>query len=305
MTKEQFLKNLSVPETNVDVVIDTDAYNEIDDQFAIAYLIRSTEKLNTKALYAAPFYNENSTDPFDGMKKSYEEIKKILHLLEADLPVYEGSCDYLKDEYTPVISEAATDLVNRAKNYTPENPLYVVAIGAITNIASALLIDPSIAENIVISWLGGHSYEYCNTHEFNMYQDVAASRVVMQSGVPLVQLPCQGVVSGFSISKPELEYWLKGKNKISDYLCEYTIEAAESYAKGKPWTRVVWDVTAVAWLLNDGDKFMNSRIVNTRLSDYNNQYEPPCKDHMLRYVYYIKRDELMNDMIAKLTGNAH
>ena len=57
MTKEQFIKNLSVPEGKVDVVIDTDAFNEIDDQFAIAYLIRSVEKLNTRSVYAAPFHN--------------------------------------------------------------------------------------------------------------------------------------------------------------------------------------------------------------------------------------------------------
>lgn len=69
MTKEQFIKNLSVPEGKVDVVIDTDAFNEIDDQFAIAYLIRSVEKLNTRAVYAAPFHNSKSTDPADGIEK--------------------------------------------------------------------------------------------------------------------------------------------------------------------------------------------------------------------------------------------
>ncbi len=60
MTQEQRLKNLSVPAGVVDVVLDTDAYNEIDDQFAIAYLLNSKEKLNTKAIYAAPFFNSNS-----------------------------------------------------------------------------------------------------------------------------------------------------------------------------------------------------------------------------------------------------
>jgi hypothetical protein len=55
MTSEQRMINLSAPKGNIDVVIDTDAYNEIDDQFAIAYLLRSTEKLNTRAIYAAPF----------------------------------------------------------------------------------------------------------------------------------------------------------------------------------------------------------------------------------------------------------
>lgn len=55
MTNEQRIKNLSVPTGDIDVVLDTDAYNEIDDQFAIAYLLISNEKLNTKAIYAAPF----------------------------------------------------------------------------------------------------------------------------------------------------------------------------------------------------------------------------------------------------------
>ena len=39
MTKEQFLKNLLPPEGNVDVVLDTDTYNEVDDQFAIGWLL--------------------------------------------------------------------------------------------------------------------------------------------------------------------------------------------------------------------------------------------------------------------------
>ncbi len=47
-----------------------------------------------------------------------------------------GSDRYLPDEHTPVRSEAASDLVQPAAGYTPENPLYVVSIGAITNIAA-------------------------------------------------------------------------------------------------------------------------------------------------------------------------
>ena len=39
MTQTQFLRNLEVPDRRVDVVLDTDAYNEIDDQFAVAYLL--------------------------------------------------------------------------------------------------------------------------------------------------------------------------------------------------------------------------------------------------------------------------
>lgn len=84
MTDAEILRALEVPQGRVDVVLDTDAYNEIDDQFVIAYMIKSTEKLDVKAIYAAPFFNDKSTGPKDGMEKSYNEIKKILNLCGRD-----------------------------------------------------------------------------------------------------------------------------------------------------------------------------------------------------------------------------
>lgn len=301
MTNEQRMKNLSVPEGKIDVVLDTDAYNEIDDQFAISYMLKSADKLNTKALYAAPFFNINSSDPKDGMEKSYDEIHKLLSLIGADAEVFKGSEKYLEDEKTPVISPAAEDLAKRAEKYSPQNPLYIVSIGAITNIASALILNPSIAENCVVVWLGGHALHYHDTKEFNMYQDVAAARVVMRSGVPFVQLPCMGVVNAFAISKPELEYWLKGKNQLADYLASHTIESADSYAEGTPWTRVIWDVTAVAWLLNDSDRFMDSRLIATPVPTYEGLYATDFNGLPMRYVYNINRDALMTDLMEKLT----
>lgn len=301
MTNEQRINNLSVPEDRVDVVLDTDAYNEIDDQYAIAYLLKSKEKLNTKAIYAAPFFNSNSVSPKDGMEKSYNEILKLISLLGEKVDVFKGSERYLDNENTPVISSAAQDLAERVKNYSSQNPLYVVAIGAITNIASAILLNPKFAENAVVIWLGGHALHYHNTKEFNMYQDVAAARVVMQSGVPFVQLPCMGVVNSFTVSKPELEFWLQGKNDLADYLAENTIKAAEDYAKGSAWTRVIWDVTAVAWLLNDSERFMESRIIPTSIPTYDNFYATDYNGYPMRYVYNIKRDNLMTDLFRKLT----
>lgn len=303
MTKEQMLKNLEVPSGKIDVVLDTDAYNEIDDQFAIAYMFASDDKLNVKAIYAAPFFNDNSFGPEDGMEKSYDEILKLLDLCDKKVDVFKGSRSYLADENTPEESLAALDLVERAKKYSPENPLYVVAIGAITNIASAILLNPEIRENIVVVWLGGHARHYHDTYEFNMRQDVAAARVVMSSGAPFVQLPCVGVVSQFAISKAELEAWLVGKNKIADYLAKNTIAAAEVYAAGTPWTRVIWDVAAVAWLVNDNNRFMLSKVVNMVLPEYDHTYSQKEENIPMRYVYHIDRDALMADLIEKLQNH--
>ena len=304
MTIEQRIRNLQVPAGPIDVVLDTDAYNEIDDQFAIAYLLRSGDRLNTKAIYAAPFFNAHSTGPEDGMLRSYDEIIKLLKLSGEDArikDVYRGSVSYLPDEKTPVDSEAARDLCNRAMNYSPEKPLYVVAIGAITNIASALLMKPEIAERIVVVWLGGTGLEIGHSREFNMRQDVAAARVVMSSGAPFVQLPCAGVVSAFTISKPELLYWLADKNPLADYLARNTIREADEYAAGKPWTRVIWDVTAVAWLLNDGGRFMSTRLIPTPMPEYDDRYGANPDGDLMCYVYSIHRDALMEDLINKLT----
>ncbi len=298
---EKIIKRLQKPKGKVDVVIDTDTYNEIDDQFAVAYLVKSEDKLDLKAIYAAPFHNEKSTGPADGMEKSYQEIMNILTLLEReDLKshVYKGSTEYMSSETEPVISDAAKDLAERAMNYTEENPLYVIAIGAITNVSSALLLNPEIKNKIVLIWLGGNAIHWPHNREFNLFQDVAGARIVFGCGVPLVQLPCMGVVSAFTTSGPELEYHLRGKNKLCDYLVDVTTKEAMECYGGATWTRPIWDVTAVAWLL-DGD-FEEDCLIHSPIPEYDDRYAFDYNRHFIKYVYHVKRDNLFADLFEKL-----
>ena len=300
----ELIKALEVPNKCVDVVLDTDAYNEIDDQYAIAYMLKNADKLNCKAIYAAPFFNNRSTSPADGMHKSYDEILKVLDLCDRnDLrdQVFKGSTTYLKDEKTPVISEASKHLAALAANYSKENPLYVVEIAAITNVASAILLDPTIIDKIVIVWLGGHALEWPNNMEFNLHQDVAAARVVFGCKAPLVQLPCMGVVSAFDTTKPELEARLIGKNKLADYLARNTFDYMKHLPENVAWSRAIWDVTAVAWLLNEGGRFMSSRIIHAPIPEYDHHYAKSENTHFMRYVYYIDRAALFTDLFDKLT----
>ncbi len=62
-------------------VLDTDTYNEVDDQFALTYAFLAKESLELEAVYAAPFHNSRSTGPEDGMVKSFEEIHRVLDRL--------------------------------------------------------------------------------------------------------------------------------------------------------------------------------------------------------------------------------
>ena len=297
---EPRLRMMETPQTTFDLVIDTDAYNEIDDQFAISYALRAQDRLHLLALCAAPFHNERSTGPADGMEKSYQEILKLLSLAGENVPVYRGSTTYLPDEKTPVPSDAAQALAQLAMEHTTENPLYVAAIGAITNVASALLMQPEIADRMVLVWLGGSALHWPDNQEFNILQDVAAARVAFDSGVPLVLLPCHGVVTHFTTTGPELEYWLRGKNPLCDYLVQQTEDAANAYAKGHVWSRVIWDVTTIGWLLNREGKFMADRLIPTPIPQYDHHYSEDFRRPLCRYVYMIRRDELFDDLFTRL-----
>lgn len=75
------IDRLKPPEGKVSMVLDTDTYNEVDDQFALVYAYLSKDKIDLQAVYAAPFKNKRSESPGDGMEKSYEEICRLLDLL--------------------------------------------------------------------------------------------------------------------------------------------------------------------------------------------------------------------------------
>ena len=301
MQPNYYYKYLSRPEGIVDAVLDTDTFNEIDDQYALAYMLKLTERINTKAVYAAPFSFVNQGTPEEGMLKSYDEIKNILALMEiSEVPVFKGSRAYLAGETIPQKSPAAADLVERAQNYgySQENPLYVIAIGAITNVASALLLCPEIADKIVVVWLGGHGRDWPDTGEFNWSQDVPAVRVLFASGAPVIQLPCMGVVEQLTTTGPELKYWLSGKNKLCDYLFDITCNAAGGNMD-RAWSRVIWDISAVAWVGGPKD-CIYTRNSPSPAPEPNMKHSFDLLRTPIGYVYGLNRDAILTDLFEKL-----
>ena len=306
MNSKQYDKNLCPPQGMVDVILDTDTYNEVDDQYAIAYMIGNAKRLNVKGICAAPFLKPpRSTSPKEGMEKSHQEILHVLQLIEReDLSdvVYRGSDRFMESETIPVESDAANHMAQLADNYSPEHPLYIVAIGAITNVASALLKNPRMKENCVVVWLGGNATHIpLGGNEFNMKQDIAAARVVFGCGVPLVHLPCKGVIDRFLTTKQELSYWIAGKNALCDYLYEETVKYVEAILKMETWSKVIWDVAAVAWLLNENNRFMQSVIMPSPIPEYDNCYALDADRHRICSVNWINRDLLFEDMFRTLT----
>ena len=92
----------------IPAVLDTDTYNEVDDQFALVYALLSP-KIDLKAVFAAPYWNDRSSGPADGMEKSYQEILRLLAFL--DIPgnhyAWRGSARYMTSKTDAVDSPAA------------------------------------------------------------------------------------------------------------------------------------------------------------------------------------------------------
>jgi purine nucleosidase len=306
------LEKLQPPEGKSRIVIDTDTYNEIDDQFAVVHALLSPEKLSVEGIYAAPFFNHRSTDPGNGMEMSYEEILRLMDRLGMPLEnlAFRGSRGFLHDYDHPYTSDAVSDLIERAMR--SDELLYVVAIGTLTNIASAILIEPKIIEKIVLVWLGGNALHWPHTTEFNLCGDVLASRFIFDCGIPLVLIPCAGVTTHLRTTVPEIDRYVKGKGAVGDYLAD-TLKAYNDDHFG--WSKEIWDVVTIAYMINSDwvPSYITPSPMITQHPPANKPGENPYpwekyhltwsfdqSRHPIRCAYYLERDPIFRDLFTKL-----
>ena len=152
----------------------------------------------------------------------------------------------------------------------------------------------------MIVWLGGNALHWPENKEFNLYQDVAAARIIFECGAALVQLPCSGVVSEVTTTGPELDAYLKGKNRLCDYLVSTTKTEGRRCSNELAWSRVIWDITTVAWLLDE--RFMEDYLMPSPILEYDGHYSVDPKRHLMRYVYHVNRDKVFSDLFTKLAN---
>ena len=201
----------------VRMIVHTDCANEADDQFALAHHLM-TPKFLVQGVIGAHFH---AAAQFRGLEDtvgaSVAEIHRILQLMELEeqYPVFAGAELPLEDEHTPRPSAGAEFLIREALRDDP-HPLFVACQGGLTDIASAILTEPSICGRMTVIWIGGGPYPK-GGFEFNLKMDIAAANVVMRSSVPLWQVP-QNVYKQMSVSLAELQANVYPCGKIGEYL---------------------------------------------------------------------------------------
>ena len=209
----------SLPEKGekIRVIIDTDAKNEIDDQWAITLALLSQERFKIEGFIAANFDHQWGGGP-TSIDKSYREIKKVLKKagFAGEFPVFKGSHP-MRYKYEPSESEGVDFIIRKALKSSKEDPIWVIALGSATNLASAYLKEPRIIDKVRFFWHGRTRWpEKC--WNFNVFGDRLAAITLFHAPVPLVLFD-----TGTYLTCPmeESKKHVKPYGEIGDYLHEY------------------------------------------------------------------------------------
>lgn len=287
----------------VRMVLDTDTYNEIDDQFALVHALLSPEVMDVQGIYAAPFLNRRSRSPADGMEKSHAEILRICERLDMGTEglVYRGARHFMDGEDGAVSSPAMEHLLHLI--HAEEQPLYVVAIGAPTNIASVLVharqqgLD--LAGRLRVVWLGGQPFHSPSAREFNLQQDPVASRILLAYSPSLTLIPCQGVASHLLTTMAELERHLAHLGPIGPYLISIFRAYTEDHFG---WAKEIWDLAATAYLVNPD--WVPTRVMDTMdLDPETLAWRPPVQPQPVRVATMVHRNPVFRDLFTRIAAH--
>ena len=292
--KEIFEYIIEYKKEKLNVILDTDTYNECDDQFALAYMIKNQDIFNIEAITVAPYSHKNRNETvISGREKSYNEILKICNWLDFNTTnkVFKGAEDYIHNGYEEY-NDAVDKIIEVAlKN----NKTYIMAIGAITNIAIAIKKEPRIIDKIEVIWLGGNELGYKDNLEYNFRQDIEAIKIVFESKIKLTILPCENVVSALKININTLKERIGNKSKLCDYLIDRFYN--DGY-HGIQKERVIWDISVIAYMINR-NWFKTTEVSCPDIKD-DTSYEITENNHKITFVTELDRDKIYENLLEKL-----
>lgn len=164
------------------LLIDTDANNELDDQHALAYALFNGEVFDVVGITVNNTFNGN------GIESQYAEAQRVAKLCKAstEVPVIAGAEGSYREIVNFIDQEeydgraAVNFIIAQAKESSPEDPLVLLPIGKLTNIALALAKAPEIKDRVKVVWLGGN---YPKPGEYNLDNDTTSVNPVIASGV--------------------------------------------------------------------------------------------------------------------------
>lgn len=224
--------------------------------------------------------------------------------IEGICPVEKGADYPLRDEYTPNPSKGAELIIKEAMQ-EDTHPLFIVCQGTLTDLATAILLEPIICSKMTAIWIGGGAYPK-GGKEFNLYQDVAAANVVFQSDMPLWQIPIN-VYKQIGVSLAEIQHHVKPCGKIGEYLfrnmAEYNLSRPTGiWPHGEIWG--LGDSAGISVLLEEREQTDSyDMVIAPCINEEALTYVENEKNRKIRVYRHIDARLTINDFYAKLAIN--
>ncbi|WP_161602246.1 nucleoside hydrolase [Tautonia marina] len=230
----------------VRVIVDADTANEIDDLYAIVRALVAPE-FRVEGVTSAHW--TRSTKPNTTVHQSQMLNEQLLDRmgLRERIPHPIGADRSMPDPSTPVDSPAARHIIERAHAGGPDDTLIVFALGACTNLASALLLDPSIESKVIFAFIDGDYKDgQWGPGIFNWKNDIHAVKAIFESNVEYIHMPARSVSVEMELAKREVDEHLKGRGGVWDLL----VERWETFPRtANRATKTMWDLALIEAVL--------------------------------------------------------
>jgi inosine-uridine nucleoside N-ribohydrolase len=285
------------------LIVNTDAKNEADDQFAIVQALLSPS-LDIEGIIPAHFGTRRTSE---SLRESRDEVDLLLALLGMkDVRVENGAPHAMPDEATPVLSDGSRLIIEQALRTDTTAPLFVIFLGPLTDMAAALLAEPSIQDtDTTVVWIGGPPYDgrfEHHTPEFNLSNDVASANVVFGSRLTLWQIPMD-VYTMVGVGYAELRRRVAPLGKLGAYLVEQLVTFNTTTNGVETEFRSLGDSPAVGVVLNPRGAVWRERPA-PRFDASSAMIAPPDPARIVRVCESVDVRYLIEDLFAKLAEHS-
>jgi len=308
---------LSAQEKAFKVIIDNDFCGDPDGLFALAHLVL-TEGCDVRGIIGGHLGGKGGgflPDSADAAKASCAKAKELLDVMNMslDYKIVPGSPTPMVSYKEPVSSQGSNLIVREALACSPENPLFVLCGGSLTNIASAYLENNAIEDNVILIWIGGPEHDFGSPvgkglgTEYNIALDIPAARTVFRlSDMRIWQVP-RDAYRQCIFSMAQMKE-LKKSGKLGAYLYDSVFSLLEDMKKGGAPTRdtyVLGDnplvlLSALQTYFDPDTASSSYELVPAPGIDKNGGYDLRYEGREIRVYRTLDTRLMFSDMVARI-----
>lgn len=290
--------SLSAAARGIPLILSTDVGNEIDDQWAVMYLLTNPQfdVLGMVSSHAPTLPDPSAHYTY---RVLVDEVENHM-ALASHPPLFEGSSLPLADTHTPRGNAGVDFIIGASRAFSKDHRLDVLTIGAATDVASAILEDPGIADRIRVVAMGFNRWPD-GGDEFNVANDPRAWQVILDSRVPVV-IGCGDVCRAYLALTPD-----QAKRLVADHgplgawlWAEYqdwyyrNVKPLRQDDFSKPW--IIWDIITAAYVegLATGESKPRPSLGDNMV------FEHPATSEQITWITSVDSKRLWADFVDRL-----